>query len=328
MATKDFGKLSNKKLQALMATASEEDKVAIQAVLDARSQSASQVENQGIYTQTKVGESTVVEVAPETELSPAEQTMLDAAEKAAENGKKQTTSKKSLSEDEIAALVAEAKKNVGHKCEVLPYGEIDWVPGYIASVVLDKRSNNIMYRIKAGDKYSHKEISAKTLRIFEELAEVPTRTTSARTSSEKRSDDEAEKLLEESKANKGRYITIGDGAKVLIIGVMRDKRSNAVMYRIRHEDKKEQFKVVNASDIVLLDEWDEAIKSRAERVISPKKTKAEQLAEAKEKLEKTKAQVTKLEELIAALEAAVAEEPAEEPTAEAEQPAEESNDLM
>lgn len=326
MATKDFGKLSNKKLQALLSTASEEDKVAIQAVLDARSQSASQVETQGNYTQTKVGESTVVEAAPEAELSPEEQAMLDAAEKAAEKGEKQTTSKKSLSEDEIAALVAKAKENVGHKCEILPFGEIDWVPGYIASVVLDKRSNNIMYRIKSGDKYSHKEISAKTLRIFEELAEIPARSTTTRASSEKRSDDEAEKLLEDSKANKGRYITIGEGekaVKVLIVGVMRDKRSNAVMYKIRHEDKREQFKVVNASDIVLLDEWDEDIKARAERAASPKKSKAEQLTEATEKLEKAKAQVAKLEELIAALEAAVAEESAAEGTTQAE-----DNDLM
>ena len=312
MTTSKFEKMATKRLKAMLETASEEDTVTIQAILDNREQTAAKSqESVGEYTQTQVGASTVIEAQPETELSPEEQAQLAGAEAAAEKGEKQVAGKKALSEAEIAEKLEKAKENVHHKVLVLPNGEIEWVPGYIAGVVLDKRSNNIMYRLKVGEKYMHKEISAKTLQILPEKAEVVARTGGRTSSGEKRTDEQAEALLAEAKVNKGRYCTIGD-EKFLIRGVMRDKRSNAVMYSLEDKDGKKSYKVVTFEGITMLDEWNEDVKNRVEREVVSK-SPAERLAAAEEKLAKAKEQVAKLEELIAALKKEVAEAPAEAP---------------
>ena len=108
MATKDFSKMTSKKLNALLASASEEDKVKIQEVLDARSQAAAQPEE-------------------ETELTAEEQAIIDEAEKNGGinpvyqgGGKKGGKPKKNkLSDDERAALTAELKEK--HLHHVLLY---------------------------------------------------------------------------------------------------------------------------------------------------------------------------------------------------------------
>lgn len=318
MATKDYSKIGNKKLVKMLETANDEERAAIQAVLDLRAQVATKV-----ATEAAVPEDTTA--VPEATVSEDTTTVTEAT---AEKTKKST--KMDLSPEQIAEKVEDAKKNVGHKCEILPYGEIDWVEGYIVGVVVDKRSNNIMYRIKSEGKYSHKEISAKTLRISDEMAEVPTRTYTGRTAGDKRTDEIAEKMLDEAKVNKGRYVTI-EGTKYVINGVVRDKRSNAVMYTLVDSDGKKIYKTVNNQSIVMLDEWNEDIKNRAERVVT-KLTNQEKLAAAYEKLEKAKAAVEKLTAEIAELEKVVAAEETEpmqpaETTEETEQPAK-VDDLM
>jgi hypothetical protein len=116
MTTKKFNQMTTKKLNALMATASDEDKVAIEAVLAAREQAQASV-------------------AAETQ-----------AETQAVHGKKLK-----MTDEERYALVEELKVNINHRCQAVPFNTAEWVDGYIAGVIEEKRSNKVLYAIKTDD---------------------------------------------------------------------------------------------------------------------------------------------------------------------------------
>lgn len=350
MATKNYSKKTVKALKALLETASEEDKVLIQAELDRRAElsgSASQSEEMGSYSETKVGASTVVTMDPEP-LSPEEQAMLDAAEAQAEeiakNGHK--TTKLEIPKEEIQATIEECKKNVMHKCEVLPNGEVDWIEAVIIGVMHDKRSNAIMYRVKdANGKISHKAYTAKTIRIKDEVVEKAPRTYTQRgDESTKRSDEEALKLKAEAQLNRGRKVLVtvkkADNEETekiagIIKGIMHDTRSNAVMYKIDLENGKSIYKVVTSNAVEMTEEWDEDIKVRMAKKAEAEANKVEltpveKVAKYEAEIEKTEASIAKLQQKLEALKEAlakakeeVAAAPAEEAPAE-EAPAEES----
>ena len=108
MTTKKFSQMTTKKLNALLATASDEDKKAIEAVLAAREQA----------------QAPAAPAAPaseeETQLSPEEEAAIKAAEENGGlnplyNGSKATQEKKPKMTDEGRhALAEELKKNVNH----------------------------------------------------------------------------------------------------------------------------------------------------------------------------------------------------------------------
>ena len=50
--------------------------------------------------------------------------------------------------EECEALAATLQDNVAHKCEVLPFNEIEWVGGIITGVHIEKRANKVLYIIK------------------------------------------------------------------------------------------------------------------------------------------------------------------------------------
>lgn len=360
MATKNYSKKSVKALRALLETASEEDKVLIQAELEKKeamlSGSASQEEDAGNYSTTKVGASTVVTMEPEP-LSPEEQAMLDAAEAQAEkdaediakNGHK--TTKMEIPDEEIQATIEECKKNVMHKCEILPNGEVDWVEAVIIGVMHDKRSNAIMYRVKdVNGKISHKAYTAKTIRIKDEVVEKAPRVyTQKGEEKPKRSDEEALKLKEEAQLNRGRKVLVtvkkADSEETekiagTIKSIMHDTRSNAVMYKIDLENGKSIYKVVTSEAVEMTDEWDEDIKARIAKRAEAEANKieltpVEKVAKYEAEIEKTEASIVKLQQKLEALKEALAkakeevseapaeEAPAEEALAE-EAPAEES----
>ena len=157
MATKKFAQMTTKKLNALMATASDEDKKAIEAVLAAREQAQA----------PKAVEETAEAPA---EAPAAEETAIKAAE---ENGSKATQEKKQkMTDEERHTLAEELKKNINHRCQAVPFNTAEWVDGYIVGVIEEKRSNNVLYAIKTdGGRRIVKVHDSNLLRIFDEVVE-------------------------------------------------------------------------------------------------------------------------------------------------------------
>lgn len=295
MATKNFEKLTTKKLNALLNSASEEDKALIQAELDKRA------EAQAAATSAQANGHYEMEA---TELSPEEQAIVDAAEAEEKEGK--ATSKKtnlSLTPEEIEARKAEMTENIGHVVRVMPNGEVEWQDGYISGVQHDKRSNACMYIVKINGKTVRKAYGAKSLIITEEVKEIVKAEKKAKEAKvvgeprAKRTYEEAEELRENAKPNIGRYAMLPVGeekVKVYANGIMLDKRSNAVLYAFKNEEGKTLYKAVDNQTIEWLDEWNEDKRNRS---TSERATKAG--LNPKQKLEDLAAKLEKANEALA-----------------------------
>lgn len=312
MAT-NFEKLTTKKLNALLNSASDEEKEIIKAELDKRS------EAQAAATSAQTSQANGHYEAEASELSPEEQAIVDAAEAEEKAGK--ATSKKthlSMTPEEIEARKAEMTENIGHVVKVMPNGEVEWMEGYIAGVQHDKRSNACMYIVKVDGKTVRKAYGAKSLIVTEEVKEIVKAEKKVRTSKAtgevkaKRTYEEAEELRENAKPNVGRYamLPVGDEkVKVYANGIMLDKRSNAVLFAFKNEEGKTLYKAVDNQTIEWLDEWNE---KKRERVSAPKtalnpKQKHEDLAAKLAKAEEAAAKAqAKVEELKALYEASKA----------------------
>lgn len=310
MTTKNFEKLTTKKLNALLNSASDEEKALIQAELDKRS------EAQAAAASAQTSQANGHYEAEASELSPEEQAIVDAAEAEEKAGK--ATSKKthlSMTPEEIEARKAEMTENVGHVVKVMPNGEVEWMEGYIAGVQHDKRSNACMYIVKVNGKTVRKAYGAKSLIVTEEVKEIVKAEKKVRTSKAtgevkaKRTYEEAEELRENAKPNVGRYamLPVGDEkVKVYANGIMLDKRSNAVLFAFKNEEGKTLYKAVDNQTIEWLDEWNE---KKRESVSTPKaalnpKQKHEDLAAKLAKAEEAAAKAhAKVEELKALYEA-------------------------
>lgn len=267
MATKKFNQMTTKKLSALLATASDEDKAAIEAVLAAREQA-----------QISAAE----EEAP---LTPEEEAAIEAAEKNGGlnplyNGSKATQEKKQkLTDEERHALAEELKVNVNHRCQVVPFNTAEWVDGYIAGVVEEKRSNKVLYAIKTDDgRRIVKVHDSNLLKILDEVI-VPERKTRARSSAEK-VEWTAEAIAEEVSAvigNVGKTVEVEkyrttdeNGEEHIetisgrIMAIVPEKRSQRLFYRISvsapTEDSplatKIMHKVVTAEGLQIAEEFD------------------------------------------------------------------------
>lgn len=169
MATKKFSQMTTKKLNALLATASDEDKKAIEAVLAAREQA---------QAQSPAAPAAPEATAEETQLSPEEEAAIKAAEENGGlnplyNGSKATQEKKpKMTDEERHALAEELKKNVNHRCQAVPFNTAEWVDGYIAGVIEEKRSNKVLYAIKTDDgRRIVKVHDSNLVRILDEVVE-------------------------------------------------------------------------------------------------------------------------------------------------------------
>lgn len=177
MITMKFLQMTTKKLNALLATASDEDKKAIEAVLAAREQAQAPAA-------PAVPEATTEETlaAPaneeETQLSPEEEVAIKAAE---ENGglnplyndsKTIQEKKPKMTDEDCHALAEELKKNINHRCQAVPFNTVEWVDGYIAGVIEEKRSNKVLYAIKTDDgRRIVKVHDSNLVRILDEVVE-------------------------------------------------------------------------------------------------------------------------------------------------------------
>lgn len=322
MATKNFEKLTTKKLNALLNSASEEEKALIQAELDKRSEAqaaAASAQNE----QEMVAKGKGHYEMEASELSPEEQAIIDAAEAEEKAGK--AISKKthlSMTPEEIEARKAEMTENIGHVVKVMPNGEVEWMDGYISGVQHDKRSNACMYIVKVNGKAVRKAYGAKSLIITEEVKEIVKAEKKAKEAKvpgeprAKRTYEEAEELRDNAKPNVGRYamLPVGDEkVKVYANGIMLDKRSNAVLFAFKNEEGKTLYKAVDNQTIEWLDEWNEKKRESVnapKAVLNPKQKHedlAAKLAKAEEAAAKAQAKVEELKALYEASKAACEE---------------------
>lgn len=302
MATKNFEKLTTKKLNALLKSASEEEKALIQAELDKRSEAQAAAASAQENMEAKGKGHYEMEAS---ELSPEEQAIIDAAEAEEKAGK--ATSKKthlSMTPEEIEARKAEMAENIGHVVKVMPNGEVEWMEGYISGVQHDKRSNACMYIVKVNGKTVRKAYGAKSLIITEEVKEIvkaEKKAKEAKVAGEpraKRTYEEAEELRDNAKPNIGRYAMLPVGEekiKAYANGIMLDKRSNAVLYAFKTEEGKTLYKAIDNKSIEWLDEWNEEKRNRANSEHAATKAGLN----PKQKLEALAAKVEKAKEALA-----------------------------
>lgn len=286
MATMKFLQMTTKKLNALLATASDEDKKAIEAVLAAREQAQVSVSGE---TQPEVANSVQEFENTENPLTPEEETAIKAAEENGginpmSNSSKATQEKKpKMTDEDRHALAEELKKNVNHRCQAVPFNTVGWVDGYIAGVIEEKRSNKVLYAIKTDDgRRIVKVHDSNLVRILDEVVE-PERKARARKVKDPVDKVEwtpeviAEKVNEVI-GNVGKtvefekYRTIDENGEERIemavgriVAIVPDKRAQHVLYRISVPAPiegnplatKTMHRVVKAEDLKIAEEFDE-----------------------------------------------------------------------
>lgn len=288
MATKKFSQMETKKLNALLATASDEDKKAIEAVLAAREQAqapAAPAAPEATAEETPTAPAS----EEETQLSPEEEAAIKAAEENGGlnplyNGSKATQEKKpKMTDEERHALAEELKKNVNHRCQAVPFNTAEWVDGYIAGVIEEKRSNKMLYAIKTDDgRRIVKVHDSNLVRILDEVVEPEKK---ARASKAKDPVDKIEwtpeaiaEEVNEVIGNVGKTVEFekyrttdenGEEHIEMVIGrivaIVPDKRAQRLLYRISVPAPiegnplatKTMHKVVKAGGIKIAEEFDE-----------------------------------------------------------------------
>ena len=288
MTTKKFSQMTTKKLNALLATASDEDKKAIEAVLAAREQAqapAAPAAPEATAEETPAAPAS----EEETQLSPEEEAAIKAAEENGGlnllyNGSKATQEKKpKMTDEDRHALAEELKKNINHRCQAVPFNTAEWVDGYIAGVTEEKRSNKVLYAIKTDDgRRIVKVHDSNLVRILDEVVE-PEKKARAR-----KAKDPVDKIewtpeaiaeeVNEVIGNVGKtvefekYRTIDENGEEhiemvigRIVAIVPDKRAQRLLYRISVPTPiegnplatKTMYKVVKAEGIKIAEEFDE-----------------------------------------------------------------------
>lgn len=285
MATMKFSQMTTKKLNALLATASDEDKKAIEAVLAAREQAQAPAAPETTAEETPAAPAS----EEETQLSPEEEAAIKAAEENGGlnplyNGSKATQEKKpKMTDEERHVLAEELKKNVNHRCQAVPFNTAEWVDGYIAGVIEEKRSNKVLYAIKTDDgRRIIKVHDSNLVRILDEVVE-PEKKARAR-----KAKDPADKVewtpeaiaeeVNEVIGNVGKPVEFekyrttdenGEEHIEMVIGrivaIVPDKRAQRLLYRISVPAPiegnplatKTMHKVVKAEGIKIAEEFDE-----------------------------------------------------------------------
>lgn len=227
MATKNFEQMSTKKLSALYGTATEEVKAQIRAELEKRGE--------------------MVESVLE-ELTPEEKEIIKVAEANGGNNPnyEKPAKAKRLTDEERHELAEKCKENVYHRCQAVPFNSVEWVDGYIAGVIEEKRTNKVLYAIKTdGGQRIVKVSDSKLIRILDEVVAVENRPRRGKTKMKEEITPEA--LAEELSAvveNVGKLVVItkfalgenGEKQSTVfsgrITGLVPDKRSGRVLYRI------------------------------------------------------------------------------------------------
>lgn len=289
MATKKFTQMATKKLKALLETANDEDRAQIEAILEVRELAATtKAADAPAEDSTPVAGMNGVTETIVSELTPEEEKMLKAAE--ANNGVNPTstgrtaTTKQKLTDEERHALAEELKKNINHRCQAVPFNTAEWVDGYIAGVIEEKRSNKVLYAIKTDDgRRIVKVHDSNLVRVLDEVIEPEHKPRARRTSnSAERVEWTPEAIAEEVNkviGNVGKQVEFEkyrvadeDGNEKVemvtgrIVAIVPDKRAQRLLYRISVPAPvegnplatKTMHKVTTAEGLQIAEEFDEA----------------------------------------------------------------------
>lgn len=282
MATKKFNQMATKKLNALLATASDEDKAVIEEVLAAREQAKAPAA-------AEETPKTAQEFEDETPLTPEEEAAIKAAEENGGlnplyNGGKATQEKKpKMTDEERHALAEELKVNINHRCQAVPFNTVEWVGGYIAGVIEEKRSNKVLYAIKTDDgRRIVKVHDSNLVKILDEVIvpEKKTRTRKTKDGNIEKVEWTPEAIAEEVNKvidNVGKTVEIEkyrttdengeEHIEVIngrIVAIVPDKRAQRLLYRISVPTPIEgnplaakiMHKVVTAEGLQIAEEFD------------------------------------------------------------------------
>lgn len=331
MATKKFAQMATKKLQKLVndPATSDEDKVAIQAIIDKR-QAATQAP------------------ADDAGLSAEEQAAIDAAEQEAakqnsEAGESKETKPKAKREakpkqsmEELDAEVAKANEEaLGHRCETLMPGTAIKVGGYVKGVLKEKRAMRC-YLLIQSDITDENPTGRQFYKVFKEVTILPetvelhkAKKTGARRKAQIDTEEwmaQADEIVDAAGSYVGRQIDLGDETKTdsRIETIIKDKRSCTVFFRIGFKDENGTHKfthkaihstkdeaeggkvvITEPEGLLPLDEADEAYKefqtkwqTRAERQPRTALTPEEKVIRAEEALKKAKKALEKAQEAL------------------------------
>lgn len=331
MATKNFKQMSTKKLNALLETASEEEKNEILEVLNARNAASA---GAGTQSPTK-----------SEELSEEEKAAIVAAEAVNDVAVEKKTPVKEkapkMTDDERAALAEKLRTEaVNHKCQVVPFNSIEWVDGVIVSIIEEKRTNKVMFAVNTDDgRHVVKAYNSNLIKIMEETVERAKRTRGKKAESEVKNeepwtDEEIEAAVKEVIDNVGKTVSypeagaygqIAENAATItgrIVSLVPAKRSKSILYRIEldQEDaeapKKYAHKVSTLDTLQIADELDEVGQKINEAFTTrrykepteakPAKNEKEAFEYAAMMLDKAKLQLEKVKQLVEKREAALA----------------------
>ena len=330
MATKKFAQMATKKLQKLVndPATSDEDKVAIQAIIDKR---------QAATTQAP---------ADDAGLSAEEQAAIDAAEQeaskqnseAGENkeAKPKREAKPKQSMEELDAEVAKANEEaLGHRCETLMPGTAIKVGGYVKGILKEKRAMRC-YLLIQSDVTDENPTGRQFYKVFKEVTILPetvelhkAKKTGARRKAQVDTEEwmaQADEIVEAAGSYVGRQIDLGDETKTdsRIETIIKDKRSCTVFFRIGFKDENGAHKfthkaihstkdeaeggkvvITEPEGLLPLDDADETYKefqakwqTRAERQPRTALTPEEKVIRAEEALKKAKKALEKAQEAL------------------------------
>ena len=331
MATKKFAQMATKKLQKLIndPATSDEDKVAIQAIIDNR-QAAS------------------MPPADDAALSPEEQAAINAAEQeaakqnseAGENNEAKPKAKREAkpkqSMEELDAEVAKANEEaLGHRCEALMPGTAIKIGGYVKGVLKEKRAMRC-YLLIQSDVTDENPTGRQFYKVFKEVTILPetvelhkAKKTGARRKAQVDTEEwmaQANEIVEAAGSYVGRQIDLGDDTKTdsRIETIIKDKRSCTVFFRIGFKDENGAHKfthkaihstkdeaeggkvvITEPEGLLPLDDADETYKefqtkwqTRAERQPRTALTPEEKVVRAEEALNKAKKALEKAQEAL------------------------------
>lgn len=331
MATKKFAQMATKKLQKLIndPATSDEDKVAIQAIIDKR-QAAS------------------MPPADDAALSPEEQAAINAAEQeaakqnseAGENNEAKPKAKREAkpkqSMEELDAEVAMAnEKALGHRCEALMPGTAIKIGGYVKGVLKEKRAMRC-YLLIQSDVTDENPTGRQFYKVFKEVTILPetvelhkAKKTGARRKAQVDTEEwmaQADEIVDAAGSYVGRQIDLGDDTKTdsRIETIIKDKRSCTVFFRIGFKDENGAHKfthkaihstkdeaeggkvvITEPEGLLPLDDADETYKefqtkwqTRAERQPRTALTPEEKVVRAEEALNKAKKALEKAQEAL------------------------------
>lgn len=336
MATMKFAQMATKKLQRLVSdpATSEEDKVAIQAIIDKR---------QAVANPEEANE------AKAAELSPEEQAAIQAAEAEAANQneadgqpgdakpKKVKTAKPKQTMEQLEAEVAEAtEKALAHRCTTILPGTAIEIGGYVKSILKEKRAMRC-YLLIQSDVTEDNPTGRQFYKVYKEVTILPETVTL--TKAKKKSEgrraavkdveawlEDADALVEAAGVYVGREIDLEDENKkdAKVETVIKDKRSCTVFFRIGFKDENDTHKfthrVVQATKdettgkydvaepkclVELTDDTKAAYEeaqakwqARAERQPRAALTPEEKVARAKDALDRAKKNLEKAQEAL------------------------------